>query len=437
MQIKVEYSDKKVTPWGGMVLMKDLWEQSNARSILETLPLPQPHSNRGYSPVEILETFFVSIWCGASKFFHTEYIRADEALRLLFEWRRVPGSITIGRFFKKFTWALNDRIFPTLFGWFFRHLKYDNYTLDLDSSVLTRYGFQEGSKVGYNPAKRGRKSHHPIMAFISDLRMVVNLWLRPGNTGASSNLFHFLDETMGILAGKKIGLLRGDSGFYGDEIFTYLESASRAISYIIAGRMTPYVKFAIRDHKRWLELAEGIWIGETEFSGWDWGKARRLIIIRQDLKRRPQATGKQIDLFDEAFYYRRYRYTTLITSLDLPAAEVWRLYRSRSDSENRIKELKYDFGFSSFNQRDFWGTEAALRFVMMAYNWMSLFRQYIWSGPIQPRLATLRYQCFAVGSWIIKRGNSSVLKMAVALPNRVWMDGLFSKVRAFEWPVAT
>jgi hypothetical protein len=45
---------------------------------------------------------------------------------------------------------------------------------------------------------------------------------------------------------------------------------------------------------------------------------------------------------------------------NLPMAEVWRTYRGRADCENRIKELKADFGLDAFNMRDFWATEAAL-----------------------------------------------------------------------------
>jgi hypothetical protein len=51
-------------------------------------------------------------------------------------------------------------------------LQFDNYTLDLDSTVLTRYGNQQGAAKGYNIKKPGRKSHHPLMAFVSDCRMV-------------------------------------------------------------------------------------------------------------------------------------------------------------------------------------------------------------------------------------------------------------------------
>ena len=32
--------------------------------------------------------------------------------------------------------------------------------------MLTRYGIQDGARKGYNPKKRGRPSHHPLIAFL-------------------------------------------------------------------------------------------------------------------------------------------------------------------------------------------------------------------------------------------------------------------------------
>ena len=37
-------------------------------------------------------------------------------------------------------------------------VKVGKLTIDLDSTVITRYGNQEGSAIGYNPKKKGRKS---------------------------------------------------------------------------------------------------------------------------------------------------------------------------------------------------------------------------------------------------------------------------------------
>lgn len=129
--------------------------------------------------------------------------------------------------------------------------------MDLDSTVITRYGDQEGSAKGYNPQKRGRNSHHPLIAFIGQTRMVANAWLRAGNTADSSNCKSFLEETYEeILKGKRVGLLRADSGFYTDEILSYLESRSQ--NYIIAVRMYPNVKNTIYRLENWVEICEGI-----------------------------------------------------------------------------------------------------------------------------------------------------------------------------------
>jgi len=72
-----------------------------------------------------------------------------------------------------------------------------------------------------------------------------------------------------------------------------------------------------------------------------------MIIIRQYIPERPNATGRQLKLFKDSEIYNKYRYHSLITNLTLPAQQVWNLYKQRADAENRIKELKYDFGFDS------------------------------------------------------------------------------------------
>ncbi|BBE18614.1 hypothetical protein AQPE_2777 [Aquipluma nitroreducens] len=93
-----------------------------------------------------------------------------------------------------------------------------------------------------------------------------------------------------------------------------------------------------------------------------------MVVVRQKIEKRPKAAGKMLKLFQDEDYYRQYRYSAYITNLTMSASDVWRLYRGRGDAENRIKELKYDFGFDSFNMQSFFGTEAALIFAMLAYN---------------------------------------------------------------------
>ncbi len=106
----------------------------------------------------------------------------------------------------------------------------------------------------------------------------------------------------------------------------------------------------------------------------------------------------------------------------------------RADAENRIKELKYDFGADSFNVKNFSATEATMNFVMLAYNLMSLFRQVVLGSKVQPALKTLRYKVFAVGGYLTKNGNARVLKLSLAMRRREWFTGLWDKSLAFDLP---
>ncbi|HET8828329.1 MAG TPA: hypothetical protein VFM79_03265, partial [Pelobium sp.] len=90
----------------------------------------------------------------------------------------------------------------------------------------------------------------------------------------------------------------------------------------------------------WIILDTGIEIFEQMHQSESWSKARRIVIVRQRIKDRPRATGKQLSLFIEEEIHMNYRYSAYVTPMRLAPAEIWRLYRGRGDAENRIKELK-------------------------------------------------------------------------------------------------
>lgn len=64
VNLPIEYSDKPVTPFGGMSLMKRFVDQTGIRDYLCSLDLPLPGSNRGYDPAEIVESFILTVGRG-------------------------------------------------------------------------------------------------------------------------------------------------------------------------------------------------------------------------------------------------------------------------------------------------------------------------------------------------------------------------------------
>lgn len=433
-EVKIQYTDKCITPWGGMSLLKNMLNQINFEGIISDVPcLPQPCSNRGYKPYTIIESFITSVWCGANRFLHTEITRQDHVLSEIFGWGRTPAQDVYKRYFGKFSQSINTEVFNYIYKWFFSQLTFDNYTIDFDSTVITRYGEQEGAKRGYNPCKPGRASHNPLMAFIDDCNMVANFWLRSGDTYTSGGFIRFLEETVERLRDKKIGLVRLDSGFYDKQIFDYLEANN--LNYIVSAKYYQPIQRTIASQKVWFKITEGVEIAQTEYQSPSWNAPRRMIMVRQKISERPKAGGKQIRLFEGIIEYDQYRYSCYITNLRFSAAEVWRLYRRRANAENRIKELKYDFGFDSFNMQNFWATETALNFVMIAYNLMNLFRIFIVNSKTQQRLATLRFRSFAIGAYLVKDGRDVILKLALPLKRREWFTGIWNESKKFTLPV--
>jgi hypothetical protein len=130
---------------------------------INLLDLPKPGSNRGYDSYNIIESFFVSVWLGANRFAQSGILRYDKVLPQIFGWKDVPSQSTYSRFFNKFSQASNHKFFTSLQQRFFTELQLKNLTVDFDSSVVTRYGDQQGATKGYNPAKPGRNSHHAVL----------------------------------------------------------------------------------------------------------------------------------------------------------------------------------------------------------------------------------------------------------------------------------
>lgn len=88
-----EYSNKQVTPFGGMLLIKHFLDRTGINEFLSSRPeLPQRGSNAGYDPLHIIQAFWVSIWLRANRFAHTVVIRHDSVLQKIIGWNRCPEA---------------------------------------------------------------------------------------------------------------------------------------------------------------------------------------------------------------------------------------------------------------------------------------------------------------------------------------------------------
>jgi Transposase DDE domain group 1 len=422
----LKYTSREVTAWGGLALLKRMIDGMGLRQAIQSWDLPAPRSNRGYAPAQLVEQMIVSIWCGAARFVHADITRLDATLTRLFGWSRAAGHKAIVRLFQRFDQAAANRLHSSSYRWLFDKLSLNPITLDVDSTVMTRWGNQiEGASKGYNPKHHGRNSHHPLLAFVADWRLVANLWLRPGSSHTANNALSFLEATLANLGSTRVGLFRADSGFYDKGITAWL--AGKRICHIISAKLTTALQQAIVDQCRWQEVTDGIEVSELHYQPHGWDRAARFVVVRQHA-RRPSSVGKTLSLFANDPDLQGWRYGAMMTDLSIPAVEVWRLYRGRADCENRIKELKADFGLDSFVLRDFWATEAALGVAMLSYNLMSVFRHAVLRQKVHHQLATLHHKVLAVGAYWDSSSEDAMptIRLAIAKKRRPWFEGLWA-----------
>ena len=427
--IDYEYTDKDITAWGGLRLVQELMERIDFRGMLDESGLPERGSNRAYDSSTIIEGFIVSVILGAKRLAHSGTIRHDEVIRKIFGWKGgMASQSTFCRFFKRSSLERNDEIMRRFNRRWFEMVDIDKHTVDIDSSVISRFGEQEGVAVGYNPKRHGRASHHPLIAFSAEARMVIQSWMRTGDSASATCFDRFMDSLLQVLPREKIGLVRADSGFSGHANLEYLEEME--MNYIIASRMHGGLQQKIFEQRNWHRVCKGIGVTSFKYQAQSWDAPRRIVVVRKNTNQLPKSGGKT--LFPDYDAFARYRYSAFITNMDLSAELIWEIYRKRADAENQIKELKYEYGMEGFCSESLAAAEQAFRWVMVAYSLMSLFKQRVMGGKSSPSLATVRFKCIALGSYIVYRGRSIILKIAAKDRKRDYIDELFVKLGQIE-----
>jgi hypothetical protein len=422
-QVKIQFTNKPITAWGGLAtIVAKLLEVLEFRSWVESSIPIKERSNNAKGIYEKALATFLTVLSGGERFSHLSWwTHGIEAIKKAFAVSWLPSaSSTLTRFWGKMcTQSLVEKLGEaarglaiTIMGW--EGIGED--TLNCDSSVLIRYGNQQGAKRGYNPKKRGRPSHHPLLAFIGS-GYVVNVWNRSGDTGTGQGAVSFFRQTRMVLGdGFHVTRVLCDSGFYEISFIEYLEK--NRFTYIISVLISHTIQREILRVQQWHTVSKGVEVGEFTFQHRDhkWTEPRRYVVVRQSISRRPQALGKQPSLFKDLEDWSQYRFSVMITNdSNSTPEEIWRSYRPRANDENVVKDLKEGYGFESFNVHNFWATEAVLTIIALVFHNLIVYLNRTILNPHRPQeqLKTLRHKYFTVPGQLGSGGRSYVLRLSV------------------------
>lgn len=416
-KVKILFTKRQITAYGGFALIAAFFEQIGfAKMIEKAMPITEcsPNSMGVYGKTI---AFVAMIFAGAERFSHLVYLGNKDILAKIFGAKKLPdASTTLTRMFGKLkdlktaealscnVWAYLTQLIP------WKTIGED--WLTFDSSVLVRYGEQEGAKKGYNPAKHGRPSHNPLLAFLNRSKYVIHLWNRSGNVTSWNNIFAFFDASYDRIRKhiKVLGII-ADSGFYVKQFIEKLEE--KHLTYIIAVRLVRPIQRQIYTLPNWKEITKGLAVSEFPFMHPSWGRERRYIVVRQNIIRRKAATGKILPLFAHEVDFKDYRFSVWITNSKEEPYAVWTLCKPRANDENTIKELKEDFALGGFSMKRFYAVEAAMVLRALIYNLFVLFRQeFLGKWEKGQHLKTLRYKYFVLPAQMGRDGRDAILRIS-------------------------
>jgi len=422
-QVRIDFTDRPITAWGGMgVLIGKFLEKIQFRSwVAHHVPIIETSPNAGGVYEKVLGQL-LTVLGGGYRFAHSlMWNHGVEALKHVFDVAWLPkSSSTLTRFWNKIkTQAVVEQLADssrllakTFIEW--EGIKEDN--LNLDSSVLTRYGEQQGAHSGYNPRKPGRPSHHPLLAFLGS-GYVANVWNRSGDCHSGQGAVDFFQQTILALGSSfRVKRVLCDTSFYQLAFIDHLQD--NGYRYIMAVPLWPILQQQIMRLQQWQQVDDGIEVAEFEFKHFDakWTRSLRYIVVRQQMATRPKASGKQPSLFQELEELKRYRFCLLTSNeCQLSAEEVWREYRPRANDENVVKDLKEGYGFAAFSLDNFWATEAVMIMNGLVFHNLIhyLNRHIINPQPPVEQLKTLRIKYFIVPAQLGTEARYSVLRLGI------------------------
>lgn len=262
------------------------------------------------------------------------------------------------------------------------------WVLDLDATIKPLYGHQEGAEVGYNPHKPGRPSHAIHTYWISNLRLVLDAQLEPGDRHSPVYARPGLVELLQSLPeAQRPKLVRGDSAFGSEGEMSALEALGQP--YLFKLRQTAGVKALVQRQwarRDWCELGQG-WQGcEAVLRLTGWSQSRRVIVMRRERRTdllvevKRKARGKrneqaqtELCFIDENAPVKSWEYAVLVCNTSYTLPSIGQLYRDRADCENGFDEIKNQWGWGGYSTHDIERCALSAQAVALIYNWWSWY----------------------------------------------------------------
>src|SRR3989475_6405369 len=280
--LRIAFDDAGLTHYGGVFFFHEFTRVLQLRRSL-TRHLQYPRRNQRYELSQMFLALIYPIILGLDRLETAGLLRANGTFQYLTGLPNYPDPQSLRRFlleappgFRQQLHRFNNRLLQR-----FIHLPEhrSRLILDLDSTVVTVFGHQEGAAVGYNPRYRGKRSYDPLLCLEANSSFLWDTELRTGDAGTWAGSRELLASCfLSIPSDIRELRVRADAGFGYHPVLEMLEV--RPAQYAAVARMTASLKRALgglryeRLNPRW-EIAAF----EHRVSGWP--QSLRCIVARR------------------------------------------------------------------------------------------------------------------------------------------------------------
>ena len=164
--MKIAFSHGSLTHYGGILFFNEFTRVLQLRRFL-TRHLHYPRRNQRYVLSQMIMSLVYPVILGLDRLETASLLRSNGTFQYLTGLQSYPDPQSLRRFllqaapeFREQLHRLNDHLLQQfIHGPDHR----SRLILDLDSTVVTVFGRQEGAAVGYNPRYRGKRSYDPLL----------------------------------------------------------------------------------------------------------------------------------------------------------------------------------------------------------------------------------------------------------------------------------
>lgn len=404
--VVISFSGNTLTHFGGVHLLQCFIKKIKLRKQLQHYVKFSQRNNR-YSISEEILALIYPMMLGFGRLETAHLLKHNGVFQYLTGLPTYPNPTTLRRFLLRMAplalprlRKLHDKV---LLEMILKPVPPTRVIFDLDSTVLTVYGNQEGAEIGYNPVKRGRPSYHPLLCFNGITKDFWHGELRPGDSHTATGAIELLKACFDKLPLSVKGVsIRADKGFYDHTTAEYLED--KKANFVIVAKLTKPLKKRL-PHLSYQKYSSGIETSEFQYQPINWNREYRFVVIRRPIEQEPSA---QLTLFTIG----KYSYQVIVTNMNLNPLNTWKFYNKRAGIELIIKELKEDYSIGKIPTKYFAANEAYFHILLFAYNLINWFKRLYLPNQFQNlTLKTLRTRLLLIPGELTRTDNRPTLKL--------------------------